>query len=67
MVDVVIKPMPLAWRKIPVRLRPCTFPIFPDGEPTDADRELARELFQALDPESQDWYRHYCPALFAGL
>lgn len=31
-------------------------PIFPDGDPTQADLALALALFEALDSESQSWY-----------
>lgn len=30
--------------------------MFPNGSPTSADLNLARDLFEALDPESQAWY-----------
>lgn len=53
---VNIQPMPMSYRELK-RFRPMPPPIFPDGPPTDDDIELARELFQALDPESQEWYR----------
>jgi hypothetical protein len=62
-----ISPMPEKYRSIPKHLRPCVPPLFMDGEPTDSDRELARELFLILDADSQDWYRRSCSALFAGL
>lgn len=63
---VNIAPLPLAYRSISNRFRPKHPPIFQgDGEPTDADIELARELFLELDPESQEWYRG-CGA-FEGL
>lgn len=53
MVNVV--PLSLSVRAIPRRYRPQPPPIF-DCEPTEADVELARELFAELDPESQRWY-----------
>lgn len=65
---VEIIPMPQKRREISSKYRPIPPPIFPDGEPTDEDRELARELFKALDSESQEWYRR-CGSrtLFDGL
>ncbi len=57
MSKVNIRPLPVAWRKIPARLRPLPYPIFTGQPPTSADRELARELFSALDQESKAWYR----------
>ena len=63
MTEILIKPMPLWMRTTPERLWPRTPPIFsdlgPEG-PTDADRELARELFRALDEQSQKWYGRHC-------
>lgn len=49
--------MPPTIRDIPPRFRPMPPPIFPYGDPAPADIELARELFLALDLESQRWYR----------
>lgn len=57
MAKVDIKPMPQGYRKISAKYRPQYPPIFPDGTPTDDDIVLARELFAALDEESQEWYR----------
>jgi hypothetical protein len=56
MTTVNIHPLPEWARKYPQHLWPGHPPIFTDGEPTEADRDLARELFAALDGESQDWY-----------
>lgn len=56
MATVNVHPMPTAYRAIPRRWRPMPPPIFPDGEPTPADRAYALELWRALDPESQEWY-----------
>lgn len=56
MATVKIKPMPVSWRKIPARLRPNHPPIFEGGEPTQEDVDLAIDLFELLDPESQEWY-----------
>lgn len=53
---VNIVPLPAWCRLIPKRLHPTPPPIFPEGEPTAEERALARELFEALDPESQEWY-----------
>ena len=49
------------------RFLPMPPPIFPDGDPTPADIELARELFLALDPNSQRWYRFRGRDIFADL
>ncbi len=63
--SVTIKPMPAAYREIPVRLRPMPSAIF-ENDPTPDDIALARELFLALDAESQSWYRK-ASHLFDGL
>ena len=55
MVTVQIEPLPLAHRDVPRHLWPCHPPIF-DGEPTQADRELALALLLELDAESRVWY-----------
>ena len=52
---VNIRPMPVAYRSIPEKWRPQHPPIF-DGDPTPDDLDLARELWLALDEESQRWY-----------
>lgn len=52
---VDVSPMPQRIREVPARWRPLPPPIF-SGEPSDADRELARDLWRALDPESRRWY-----------
>lgn len=57
MATVNIMPMPQWCRKISAKFRQMPPPIFPDGPPSEEDMELARELFRALDSESQDWYR----------
>lgn len=56
MATVNIQPLSDWARKITPWLRPMPPPIFTDGEPTRADRELALELWRALDRESQAWY-----------
>ncbi len=55
MANVNIAPLPLWARALPKWMRPTHPPIF-DSEPTPADVELAHELFDALDPDSQEWY-----------
>jgi hypothetical protein len=55
MAAVEVAPMPLGYRDIPAKLRPCHPPIF-DGEPSDADRQLALALLLELDDESRSWY-----------
>ncbi len=50
---VNVRPLPTWARK--TKYKPLPPPIF-DGDPTPADRALARELFLALDRESQAWY-----------
>ena len=67
MATVNVRPMPEALRAVSPRFRHQIPPTFPDGKPTEADRELARDLFTALDPASREWYRGNSPALFAGL
>lgn len=64
MTTVEIKPVPEWMRKTPVKWWPLPPPIFLDCPPSDDDIELARELFEALDPESQTWYRRAYPGLF---
>ena len=54
---VHVKPMPESYKRFSMKYRPGIPPIF-GGEPTDADIELARKLFAALDNESKAWYRH---------
>lgn len=51
-----IAPMPHTMREMPAHWRPTPPPMFPDGAPTAADRELAIELWRALDLESRRWY-----------
>jgi len=65
MANVSIQPVPASYRAIPRWLWPQHPPIF-DGQPTEADWDLARELWAALDPESQGWYRNI-PRLGAPL
>jgi hypothetical protein len=68
MATVNVQPMPQSYRNISTRFRPGAPPIFPDGKYTAEDLELARELFKALDPESQEWYRRGGGrSLFEGL
>ena len=59
MATINIIPMPLYCRKIKPLYRPMPPPVFQDGPPTEEDKELARELFKALDEESQAWYRSW--------
>lgn len=56
MTKVDVRPLPEAYRPFK-RFRPMPPPIFPDGDPSPDDIVLARELFKALDQESQRWYR----------
>lgn len=51
---VDIQPMPAWARKIKFHTGPP--PVFPGGNPTPEDVELALALFQELDPASQRWY-----------
>jgi hypothetical protein len=54
---VVIEPLPLAFRDVPRLYWPGHPPIRPSGEtPEPGDRELARALYLALDPDSQIWW-----------
>jgi hypothetical protein len=65
MATVEIVTMPRSYLKIPERFRPGHPPIFIGGNITEADYDLARELFKALDEESQKWYtRSGCSWLF---
>jgi len=59
MTKVHVLPLPEKFKNIPKKWRPGHPPIFWDISPegiTEKDRELARELFLLLDPESQEWY-----------
>lgn len=62
---VVIETLPKFYHKINPRFWPGFPPIFPDGDPTEADRDLARKLFLLLDEKSKTWYRKN--KLFDGL
>lgn len=53
---VVIVPLPAWCRAVPARLWPGHPPIFPEGEPSEEDQALARDLIAALDLDSQRWY-----------
>ncbi len=63
MTAVNVFPIPEAYRGL--RFQPMPPPIFSDDDPAADDIALARELFQALDTESQHWYRSY--RIFADL
>jgi hypothetical protein len=66
MTEVIIKPMPESYRKIPSRLLPMApspFADLPPEGPSAEDWELAKELFKILDPESQRWYARLFPQL----
>lgn len=68
MVEVQVQPMPTRIRKLPAWLRPSAAPVFAGGEPTSEDRELALELWRALDVDSRRWYTHGGTAThFCGL
>lgn len=54
--NVHVVPLSAAARVLPARLRPLPPPIFPSGEPSADDRDLARELWRELDDESRAWY-----------
>lgn len=66
MAEVHVNPMPEKIRSIPDRLRSGCPPIFTGGDPTRADRELALELWRALDVQNRRWYTnggkatHFC-------
>ena len=57
MTTVHIQPLPVWARN--TKYKPSPPPVFSDGEPSPADRALAQELFEALDPESQRWYSSF--------
>ena len=65
MSTVNVTPLSPALRATPARYRPGFPPLFPDGDPTPADIELARDLFLLLDAASKAWYSR-C-RIFAGL
>lgn len=52
---VHVKPLPMAFRKIPKRLWPNPPPLF-DDDPTPEERREAEALIAALDAESRAWY-----------
>jgi hypothetical protein len=54
MTSVEITPLP-AWARR-TKYRQGHPPVFPGGDPTPADRELALALFAELDADSQEWY-----------
>ncbi|OPZ66676.1 MAG: hypothetical protein BWY84_00059 [Candidatus Aerophobetes bacterium ADurb.Bin490] len=61
MTKIVITPMPEKIRAIPKKWRPMHPPInfFQDcgpGEPTPEDYAIAAEMFELLDPESQEYW-----------
>jgi hypothetical protein len=56
MPTVNVRPLPVWARNLNPRLWPIHPPIFPDGEPDRAGLELALDLIEALDADSQ---RHY--------
>lgn len=67
---VNISPMP-DWAR-GTRYKPMPPPLFAPGvSPTPDDIELARALFEELDPESKRWYshgeKHIEKTIFAGL
>lgn len=67
---VAIKPMPEKFRSIPKKWLPGIPPIFPNcgkSGPSQADINLARELFKILDDDSKDWYRRGSPKLFGDI
>lgn len=52
--NVNITLMP-AWAR-QMKYKPLHPPIFPDGDPTQDELELALALFAELDDESKTWY-----------
>lgn len=66
MSTVEIQPMPEGVRKAR-RFRPNHPPIFSDGNPTPANRELAMALWRELDAESKRWYVPPGATMFVGL
>jgi len=59
MTIVCVKPMPEGYRKISKKYRPGHPPPFQDIGPeglTPEDYAIAAELFELLDPESQEWW-----------
>jgi hypothetical protein len=71
MANVSINPLPEVWHKYSERFWAGPAPGIFDGPPTPQDRELALELWRALDTRSKRWYTrfHINPHVreFAGL
>ena len=68
MTKVIVSPMPEKFKNIPKKWRPGHPPVFFDAPPegaSEADIQLARELYLLLDEESKDWYGHH--GIFEGL
>lgn len=53
--EINIHPMPLSYRQYR-KFRPRPGPIFLMYSPTIEELEVTLALFDALDPESQEWY-----------
>ncbi len=70
MTVVCVNPMPEKFRAIPKKWLPGCPPIFKEcgsGGPSEDDKALARELFKALDPQSQEWYLQNTGGFFADI
>jgi hypothetical protein len=67
MAAVYIIPLPEAYREIPADWRPRPPACFPEGEATREDIILAVALIEALDADSQRWYRTMLAGLRAKL
>ena len=66
---VSLKPISKNCLKYSLKLRPGPPPPFRncEGGATEEDRRIARDLFQALDEDSKEWYRFNCKRLFGDL
>lgn len=59
MARVEVAPIALKFRHTADWLLPCPAPIFPGGNPSDVEIELAMALIDALDDRSRAWYQRF--------
>jgi len=68
MTKVSVRPVYLWMKNTPKRLWPGHPPVFFDAPPegaSEADIQLARDLYLLLDEDSKNWYGHH--GTFEGL